>query len=550
MGGRATGLPACPVENQGGTSNIFFFFPFPSTTYRHPSQIRPHRHAKSSSWQPLLKSPLTAPTRRSPPDPAPPRVSPSPALTPSNMAWTPPPSSSPAKTPPTTRPSPPTTMASSAPNPPRKSSTSIPCSAPIGRSVAYKASRPISSTPSSPNLRARPSPPRSSPIPPPPNSSPASSARSPLSNAPGTAPMRSSAALAGRPRSPPANPWRTTSIASMPLQPPNWLRSVNPPPLPFPPPHLPLLRSRIARQPAKMPAGLLTLLADSMETPSAVRPNRISWRDAAHRPDHRRKRPERRRGNSGGPENLPPVRRLRRSRDHPAHGTEHGARVARGGDAARAGAGTTRRRAGRHPAGGRQDRRAGLGGDGGGGGARRQRFHLPAGGGSRDGQQARVEPVAGRCRGGHPRTAAAARLPDHAQRSRGRSAHRHEDPDVGGHARRCVPPSGYGRARRPNQGRAPGGRCHGPPLRRRPVARIPGAARGHATYPRHRLHLLRRNHRRSGAGTGPGRRGGARQALYPPSDSDQPRAGEGFRTGQPSRQGRMRRRVQDLRILN
>src|ERR1035437_6401413 len=363
MGGRATGLPACPVENQGGTSNIFFFFPFPSTTYRHPSQIRPHRHAKSSSWQPLLRSPLTAPTRRSPPDPAPPRVSPSPALTPSNMAWTPPPSSSPAKTPPTTRPSPPTTMASSAPNPPRKSSTSIPCSAPIGRSVAYKASRPISSTPSSPNLRARPSPPRSSPIPPPLNSSPASSARSPLSNAPGTAPMPSSAALAGRPRSPPANPWRTTSITSMPLQPPNWLRSVNPPPLPFPPPHLPLLRSRIARQPAKRPAGRLTLLADSMETPLATRPNRLCWWDAAHRPDHRRKRPERRRGNSGGPENLPPVRRLRRSRDHPAHGTEHGARVARGGDAARAGAGTTRRRAGRYPARGRQDRRPRLGGD-------------------------------------------------------------------------------------------------------------------------------------------------------------------------------------------
>src|ERR1035437_8283736 len=189
MGGRATGLPACSVENQGGTSNIFFFFPSPSTTYRYPSQSPIRRQGKSYSRQSLLKSLQSAPARITTPDPAPPRISPTPALTPSNMAWTPPPSSSPAKIPPTTRPSPPTTMASSAPNPPRKSSTSIPCSAPIGRSAAYKASRPISSTPSSPNLRARPSPPRSSPIPPPPNSSPASSARSPLSNAPGTAPM-------------------------------------------------------------------------------------------------------------------------------------------------------------------------------------------------------------------------------------------------------------------------------------------------------------------------------------------------------------------------
>src|ERR1035438_4303817 len=61
--------------------------------------------------------------------------------------------------------------------------------------------------------------------------------------------------------------------------------------------------------------------------------------------------------------------------------------------------------------------------------------------------------------GAHPQTAAAARLPHHAERPRGRSAHRHGDPDVGRHAPRRLPPPGTGRARRAPQGRTPRGRC-------------------------------------------------------------------------------------------
>ena len=54
------------------------------------------------------------------------------------MASTPPPSSSPAKTPPNTKRSPPTTSTSTAPSPPPSPSTSIPCSAPTGRSAACR----------------------------------------------------------------------------------------------------------------------------------------------------------------------------------------------------------------------------------------------------------------------------------------------------------------------------------------------------------------------------------------------------------------------------
>src|ERR1035441_5914001 len=113
---------------------------------------------------------------------------------------TPLPSSSPAKIPPSSTPSPPSTLASSAPNPPLSSTMSRPCSAPIGRRSASSGSRPISSAPSSPNPPVQPSPPPSSATPPPPNSSPALSARSPLSNAPGTAPTPNSTAPAGSPR--------------------------------------------------------------------------------------------------------------------------------------------------------------------------------------------------------------------------------------------------------------------------------------------------------------------------------------------------------------
>src|ERR1035441_5761949 len=113
------------------------------------------------------------------------------------------------------------------------------------------------------------------------------------------------------------------------------------------------------------------------------------------------------------------------------------------------------------------------------------------------------------------------------------------DPHVGRHAPRRLPPPGTGRARRAPQGRTPRGRCHGPPLRRRPVAPIPCAAGGHAAYPRHRLHLLRGHHRRPGPRTGAGRRRGGPQTLYPPGHSHQPRARQGFRTGQPSCQRRV-----------
>ena len=62
-------------------------------------------------------------------------------------------------------------------------------------------------------LPAPPSPPPSSPTPPPPNSSPACSARSPPSNAPGTAPIPNSAAPASRPKPPRTRPWIVTSTA-------------------------------------------------------------------------------------------------------------------------------------------------------------------------------------------------------------------------------------------------------------------------------------------------------------------------------------------------
>jgi len=88
----------------------------------------------------------------------------------------------------------------SAPQPPPKNSTSKPCSAPPGRSAASGSSRPASTAPSSPNLAARRSPPHCSPIPPPPNSSPACSARSPPSNAPGTAPTPNCAVAGVRPK--------------------------------------------------------------------------------------------------------------------------------------------------------------------------------------------------------------------------------------------------------------------------------------------------------------------------------------------------------------
>jgi metallo-beta-lactamase class B len=61
---------------------------------------------------------------------------------------------------------------------------------------------------------------------------------------------------------------------------------------------------------------------------------------AACRPDHRRLRPQRRGRHSGRPQNLSPVRRLRRSRGDSADGAEQRAGVARGSDANLARAGT------------------------------------------------------------------------------------------------------------------------------------------------------------------------------------------------------------------
>src|ERR1035437_10169874 len=70
------------TESPRGTSNIFFFFHSPSTTYRPHPQISRHPRAQSQSWQPQRKSPRIAPTPRTPPPPAPSRASPLPVPTP------------------------------------------------------------------------------------------------------------------------------------------------------------------------------------------------------------------------------------------------------------------------------------------------------------------------------------------------------------------------------------------------------------------------------------------------------------------------------------
>ena len=99
--------------------------------------------------------------------------------------------------------------------------------------------------------------------PPPPNSSPACSARSPPSNAPGTAPIPNSAAPAARPKTPPKSPLRSTLTSSLPSLPPaNWLRYANPQTSPCQTPQPPPLRPLPGRQPTRKRASLYTLSAD------------------------------------------------------------------------------------------------------------------------------------------------------------------------------------------------------------------------------------------------------------------------------------------------
>src|ERR1039458_204545 len=134
---------------------------------------------------------------------------------------------------------------------------SRPCSAPIGRRSASSASRPTSSAPSSPNPPVQPSPPPSSATPPPPNSSPALSARSLLSNAPGTAPTPNSTAPtpnstapADTPRPLANSPSTAASTASAKGRPsPNWLRSCS---LPSPPSPTPRPSSPCPRKPTPL----------------------------------------------------------------------------------------------------------------------------------------------------------------------------------------------------------------------------------------------------------------------------------------------------------